>query len=47
MGIHMQPHRLMEGFIKYAVEMGSGAVMYSIYQVSYRLVQGFKSSWGP
>jgi hypothetical protein len=27
-GIHIQTHRLTEGFMKYAVEMGSGAIIY-------------------
>jgi hypothetical protein len=27
-GIYMQTHRLMEGFMKYAIEMGSGATIY-------------------
>jgi hypothetical protein len=27
-GIHIQTHRLMGGFFNYAVEMGSGAVIY-------------------
>jgi hypothetical protein len=36
-----------KGFMKYAVEMGSGAMIcIHTYQVSYRLVQTFKSWWG-
>jgi hypothetical protein len=27
-GIHIQTHRPMGGFMKYAVEMGSGAMIY-------------------
>jgi hypothetical protein len=27
-GIHIQTQKLMEGFIKYAAEMGSGAMIY-------------------
>jgi hypothetical protein len=27
-GIHIQTHRPMDGFMKYAVEMGSGAIIY-------------------
>jgi hypothetical protein len=30
MGIHIQTHKLMGGFMKYAVEMGSGAMIYYI-----------------
>jgi hypothetical protein len=26
--MHIETHRLMEGFMKYAVEMGSGAMIY-------------------
>jgi hypothetical protein len=33
-GIHIQTHRLMEGFMKYVVELGSGAMIYRTYQVS-------------
>jgi hypothetical protein len=33
-----------EGFMKYAVEMGCSAMIYK-YQVSWRLVQTFKSFW--
>jgi hypothetical protein len=47
-GIHIETHRLMEGFMKYAVELGSAAIIYIyiyIMTVSYILVLSLEDCW--